>query len=79
MYEAKLENICDYVIAILADENEKIFRICERDCLSEEQAEKRLEIQNSNEFFEKNADFVIYNNTSMEKLENSLKEIIERI
>ena len=79
LYEAKLEKKCDYVIAVIANYKEKIFRICQRDGISKETARQRLEIQKSNDFFEKNADFVIYNDTSLEKLENSLKEIIERI
>ena len=79
LYEAKMENICDYVIAVIAEDEEKIARICERDKITEDDAKKRLRSQNSNEFFAKKADFVVYNNGSFEELENSLKEIIEKI
>ena len=79
LYEAKMENICDYVIAIVAETQEKIRRICIRDNISEELAMQRLKIQNDNEFFTKKADFVIHNDGTLEKLGNSLKEIIEKI
>ena len=79
LYEAKMESLCDYVIAVIAEDEEKILRICKRDNITPEMAMKRLEIQNNNEFFIKNSDFIIYNNGSLKKLENSLKEIIEKI
>lgn len=79
LYEAKMEKICDKVIAVVAEDKEKIFRICMRDDVSEDVAKQRLHIQNSNEFFVKKADFVIYNDGTMDKLEKSLKEIIEKI
>lgn len=53
LYEAKMEILCDIVIAVIAEDKEKITRICKRDNISEEQAKKRLEIQNNNEFFVK--------------------------
>lgn len=79
LYETKMERICDKVIAVIADENEKISRICERDGVLPEVAKQRLKIQNSNEFFAQKADFVICNDGTFEKLVNSLKEIMCKI
>ncbi len=79
LYEAKMEKICDAVIAVVAEDEEKISRICKRDKISKEIAKKRLEIQNNNEFFAKKANFVIHNDGTIEKLKKSLKEIIEKI
>lgn len=79
LYEAKMEKICDKVIAVIAEDKEKILRICMRDNISEELARQRLHIQNDNEFFVKKADFVIHNDGTIDKLEKSLKEIIEKI
>ena len=79
LYEAKMENVCDYVIAVVAEDKEKIDRICKRDGIDKETAEKRLKIQNNNSFFVKQADFVIYNDKSIASLEKSLKEIINKI
>ena len=79
LYEAKMESICDYVIAVVADDEDKITRICKRDGIERDVARKRLEIQNSNSFFVKKADFVIYNDKTINNLEKSLKEIIKKI
>ena len=79
LYEANMENVCDYVIAVVAEDEEKIARICKRDGIDKEVAKKRLEIQNNNSFFVKRADFVIHNDKSISKLEKSLKEIINKI
>ena len=42
-------------------------------------AKQRLKIQNSNEFFAQKADFLIYNDGTIENLVNVLKEIINKI
>lgn len=77
LYEAKMENICDKVIAVVAEDREKVLRICKRDNISEEMARQRLDIQNNNEFFISKADFVIHNNgMSMDSLKKSLEEIV---
>ena len=74
-----MEKICDKVIAVVAEDEEKISRICERDKIDREMARQRLKIQNNNEFFAKKADFVIHNNGTIDNLVNSLKEIMNRI
>lgn len=79
LYEANMENVCDYVIAVVAEDEEKIARICKRDGIDKEVAKKRLEIQNNNSFFVKKADFVIHNDKTINNLEKSLKEIINKI
>ena len=79
LYEAGLEKICDKVIAVVASDDEKLDRICKRDMIDKEFAIKRLKIQNKNEFYIKNADYVIYNDKDVEKLEISFKEISEEI
>lgn len=79
LYEAKMEDTCNYVIAVVAADEEKISRICKRDGIKPEVARKRLEIQNSNSFFIQKADFVINNDKSFDNLENSLKEIMNKI
>ncbi len=79
LYEAKMEKICDAVIAVIARHEEKISRICERDNIDKDLAEQRLKIQNNNEFFLKKADYVINNDGTIENLQNSLKEIMKKI
>ena len=75
LFESNLNQICDFVIAIIADKDIQIERIMKRDGLSKEEAEKRLNMQNTNEFFEENADYIIYNKESMKDIEKQLKKI----
>ncbi len=62
LYEAKLEKICDKTIAVVADKQIKIKRLVERDNISAEMALKRLNNQLDDDYYIKNADYVIYNN-----------------
>ena len=62
LYEGKFDKICNYVIAVTADEKTKIDRVKIRDRIHPDQAKKRLDTQNTDEFFKENADFVIENN-----------------
>lgn len=74
LYENKLEEYCDKVLAVISKKEEQIKRICLRDNITQEQAENRLKIQLSNEFFEQNADYIIENYQKNE--EELLEEII---
>lgn len=74
LFESKLDRCCDYVIALVADFDLKIKRICKRDNIDEETAKSRLNIQNEDDFYIEKSDFVIHNS------ENSdLKAEIEKI
>ena len=45
LFEANLDQACDKVIVLVADEDLKIERICSRDNIDKETAKKRLKIQ----------------------------------
>ena len=61
LYENQLEHYFDKVLAIISDKDEQIKRIMKRDKLNRQEAEARLNMQLDNDFFSKNADFVIVN------------------
>lgn len=75
LFESNLNQICDFVIAIIAERDIQIERIMKRDNLTKEEAEKRLNMQNSNDYFEENADYIIYNKESLQDIEKQLKKI----
>lgn len=81
LFESKLDRCCDYVIALVADFNLKIKRICQRDSIDEETAISRLKIQNEDSFYTKKSDFVIYNNENTDfnlEIEKIFKEILKK-
>ena len=61
LFESNLDQVCDFVIAIIAERNVQIERIMKRDNIKADEAEKRLNMQNTDEFYIENADFIIHN------------------
>ena len=77
LIESKLNEICDIVISVIADEDIKVKRICERDSIDENTALTRINAQPKNEFYIKNSNLVIINNNSnLEKQVGGIKELI---
>lgn len=77
LFESKLDKMCDITIAILAEEEIKLTRICKRDNISYETAKARLNIQETDEFYKKRADIIINNNGKKEEI--NLEEICTKI
>lgn len=79
LFEAKLDIICDIIIAVTADDRLRIERIVKRDNISEKTAEKRLKIQYPDTFFKENSDYYIENNNSANELKVNLEKIFSQI
>ncbi len=81
LFEAGLDKLCDYTIAVQTSERLKIKRICERDHISEKTAKARLEIQQTNEFYRKKVDFVLMNDEhiTIKVLEKEIYKILNEI
>ena len=79
LIESKLNEICDIVISVVADEDVRIKRICMRDNIDEDTAKKRINIQPKNDFYIKNSNYIIVNNNEcgLKDMAESIKEIIE--
>ncbi len=78
LFEAGLEKICDFIIAVIAEDKElQIERIVQRDWITEEQAEKRLQAQKSNEFYTTRSKYVIANNGKLEEVEEQIEKIFD--
>lgn len=76
LFEARLDRMCDFLIGVVADDECCIKRICERDHIGREQAEKRLASQLSIADIKERCNFVIDNtNPTKEELLNQLLQI----
>ncbi len=75
LFESGLDSICDSVIVILAQPEEQIKRICKRDGITEEMAKKRLNAQNTNEYFKEVGDIIIVNDKTLEDLKQAIEAI----
>lgn len=61
LFEAGADQLCDYVVSVLAPTALRIERICLRDGLSKEQALERINKQYDDGFFIAHSDFIIHN------------------
>lgn len=75
LFESKLNQVCDMVIGVIAKEEDKIERICNRDNIDEEIAQKRLDIQKDDKYIKDNSDYIIYNDTDIQNLEKEIEKI----
>ncbi|MDR0943448.1 MAG: dephospho-CoA kinase [Ruminococcus sp.] len=79
LFESKADDICDLIISVTAKEDIRKKRISERDGISEENIEKRFKSQNSEDFFIKNSNYIIKNNSSIDELREKTEKIAEKI
>lgn len=79
LYEAGFEDIFDKVLLISADKNIQLERLMKRNNFSEEEAKLRINSQMSQEEKIKYADFVIYNNSSLESLNTQVQDFLNTL
>lgn len=78
LFESKLNQVCDYTIGIIAEDIDKIKRICKRDNINIEMAKKRINSQPDNTFYINNCDYII-NNTNIDELSTKVNEILTKL
>lgn len=61
LMESGLSSRCDLVVAVLAPKEERIRRIMARDGIDEDYARRRVEAQQSDDFYRTHADYVLEN------------------
>lgn len=76
LFESKLNILCDTLIAVTADESIRKARIIKRDKLTPREAEKRIAVQFSTEFFKENCDYIIENNGSIDELTEKIQKLL---
>ena len=79
LFESDFDAVCDCIISVVADENIRLERICKRDNISGELALMRMSVQLDEEFFIKNSNYVLKNNSTKENLISQLQEIFSKI
>lgn len=79
LFEAKVDELCDIIVSVVADDDIREERIIRRDKISSELARSRFNSQHTKEFFIKNSDYVIENNGSKEELYKSTVYLIGKL
>lgn len=68
LFESKMAYQCNFIVSVVAPRDIRIKRIMERDELTQEEAERRINSQLSDDFFRENSDVVIENDGDEQKL-----------
>lgn len=79
LFESGYNEKCDIVLAVIADSDLRIKRICQRDGITIERAELRIASQITNDELVKKSDYVIENNGSYEELRAAVCGTIQKI
>jgi dephospho-CoA kinase len=79
LIESGIGSMCDYMCAVIAEHDTRMRRICERDKLTQEQAQARISAQKNDSFYIENADFIILNNEYTDALRKNVENILKVI
>jgi len=79
LFESKSDQLCDRILAVLADTEIRKQRIMQRDGLTEQEAEARISSQHDDEFFLSRADYIIRNDGDATSLRLQVVELLEKL
>lgn len=79
LFESGIDSICHKTVAVLSDREIRLARIKRRDNLSEEDALLRLNAGKDDNFYTKNANYIIYNNKSEDEFLHEAKQVLSEI
>lgn len=79
LYESGWEVFFDYVLLVVADDGTRLNRLISRNSLTEEEANRRLAAQISQEEKSKKADFLVDNSKDIENTRIQLKGVLEKL
>lgn len=79
LFESGINAICFKTIAILSDEQTRLKRIITRDHITEKEALLRINAGKNDDFYFKNADYIIYNNKTEQEFLAEFEQTITQI
>ena len=79
LFEGECDALCDRVVGVLADRAIRLARICARDGLTREEAERRMSAQPDDAFYLARCDRILYNNDDPSALAAATDRLISEI
>ena len=79
LFESKSDQLCDKVLAIIADTEVRKNRIMQRDGLTSEEALARMNSQHGDDFYTSRADYIIRNDGDVTALRLQVVELLEKL
>lgn len=77
LFQAGLDSLCDFTVAVTAPEAERVRRICERDDISKEQAMARINAQPPEDYYRKRATFILKNDGDKSSFSQKIETLCE--
>lgn len=71
--------LCSIIVAVIGDREQQIRRIMQRDGISRDAAQDRLNRQARSDFLRQRADFVLENTGTLDQLRQQTEQLLERI
>ncbi len=78
LFESGFDGECDRILAVTAHRELRIRRIMERDGITRELAEGRIDAQHDDDFFRERCHVVLYNNGTKEDLQKAVTNTLSR-
>ncbi len=79
LFESHSDDFCEIIISVTANPETRKKRIMERDGITAEQAQNRMNSQLDTEYFIKHSDYIIENNDSFDVVYGISKELADKI
>ncbi len=79
LFESRADDFCELIISVVADSDIRRSRIIERDGITFEQAEKRMNSQLDEKFFKTHSDYIINNNSTIDIVYGISKEVSDKV
>ncbi|MCH5209958.1 MAG: dephospho-CoA kinase [Oscillospiraceae bacterium] len=76
---SNIEELCEFIVYVTADERTRIKRIKKRDMLTDEEAYERLGAQPDDDFYTRNSRYVIDNSGSLNDLKVNAQKLYDKI
>lgn len=76
---SSMENMCSFIVSVVAQEDLRIKRITQRDGITKGEAEIRIKAQPDEGFYIKHSKYVIHNNGSYDDMREEAKRVIDEI
>lgn len=79
LFKSGIEDACDIIISVIANEDIRLRRILKRDNIDEDYARLRIKAQHDEEYYKSKSDIIINNDSSLNALKEQLSELLTLI
>lgn len=79
LFEAELEGYCDCCVAVIAPLELRIKRLATRDGITEEEIQKRIQMQHEDEYYTSQCQYIIINDKGKSELAQASDKVVKDI